>query len=123
MTARRKLFTLAAIGWVALSVLAGLAIVIGDYMSTRSDARLLLELNQLPPGTPFVEFERRWGRPSRHLDDPDQVREWGPLQDPELISTSDLYLFFHRASFPYRYVCVYRHRTSGVVTRVTWMGM
>jgi len=93
-----------------------------DYVYTRSAASFALVLNELPPGTPFEEIEKRFGEPSQHFTESDLMIEWGPLKDPELIKETDLYYYFYR-SIPYRYICVYRDKKTGRVSRVTWKPM
>jgi hypothetical protein len=113
---------IAGIITAAVIAMMSVALLSIDYVNTRSAASFALVLNELPPGTPFEEIEKRFGKPSQHFTEPDLMTEWGPLRDQELIKQTDLYYFFYR-SIPYRYICVYRDKTTGRVSRVTWKPM
>lgn len=110
----------------ALAIIAsafGVFMLILDYSSTRSSTSFALLLNQLPEGTPFAVFEKRFGEPAYHFTDEHVMSEWGPSADPELLQKSELYYFFCRSSFPFRYICVYRDKGTGRVERVMWKSM
>ncbi len=116
-----KLKRIALLG-VSVALAIGGLILIVDYGYTRSSASFALLLNQLPEGTPFEEFEKRFGEADKHFTDEDVMRAWGPSTDPELLKRSELFYFFCR-TFPFRYICVYRDKVSGRVERVMWRSM
>lgn len=118
MEFKRIAFLVASIGLT----IGGLILIL-DYTYTRSSASFALLLNQLPEGTPFEEFERRFGTPSEHFTEKDLMKAWGPSADPELLQNSELYYFFCRTSLPFRYICVYRDKLTGRVERVMWRSM
>jgi hypothetical protein len=105
-----------------VSGIAGLGLLLIDYLGTRSDARLAVLLARLGPETPLESYDAEFGPPIHHFTSPDEMKEWGPLTDEALLARTELY-YFGYWGLPHRFVTVYSDKNTRRCVAVTWKSM
>jgi hypothetical protein len=127
MTGRRTSELVRALKSLAF-LLVGLASVVllfvgsVSYLYARSEAEITRIVSEIPPGTSLSTVLAKLGKPAQVCRGEPSVRGMSLGKNPALYSSSDLYMFPHRA-IPYRWILVYTDKGSSKVKHADWVNM
>ena len=86
-------------------------LVLSEVMRARASREVQGIVAQLTPGLPFSAVTNRLGEAVQTFTTEEEIRVFGTLQEPGIITNSILHAFGHVGP-PYRWILVYTDRQS-----------
>ena len=103
-------------------VASGIAIVLIDFMASRSRAEIVRIVSEIPRGTPYAAITGRLGSAARVMTNASDMAYWQPPTNRVDRDHCVLHLFPHKA-MPYRWILVYTDPKSDEVLYSDWRDM